>query len=98
MNRQAKKTVLTIAIIGIVALFLLIRYQVCNLYTQECKIITNMCGWYMVEDKDGNLWEFGDKENFYNLGEKVIVTFDNMDTNYLYDDEIKKVERLDEKG
>jgi len=98
MNRQAKKTVLTIAIISLVALILIVRYQTYNLYTQECTVVTNMCGWYIVEDKSGNLWEFGDKENFYKIGEKVLVTFDNMDNTYLYDDEIKKIEKIDEKG
>ena len=62
-------------------------------YDQRCEILAKYGTLVSVVRADGNIYDFEDKENVYNVGDKVIVTFDNNgSTRDILDDKIVKVE------
>jgi hypothetical protein len=64
-------------------------------YNQRCEILAKYGTLTSVVRADGNIYDFEDKEDVYNVGDKVIVTFDdNGSKQYILDDKIVKVEIL----
>lgn len=49
-----------------------------------------------IEDEDGNLFDFFKGSEEYKIGEKLIVKFDTHLTKTAIDDEILKVEKIEE--
>lgn len=88
------KKMIAIAMMIVATTIALILNYYNNLYTMNATVVTNYNGWYMVEDETGNLWEFDDDSQYFEIGEKVTVTMNrNGSYRYIYDDEIKKVEK-----
>lgn len=64
-------------------------------YDQRCEILAKYGTLVSVVRADGNIYDFEDKKDVYNVGDKVIVTFDdNGSKQYILDDKIVKVEIL----
>lgn len=62
-------------------------------YNQRCEILAKYGTLTSVVRADGNIYDFEDKEDVYNVGDEVIVTFDdNGSTRDILDDKIVKVE------
>ena len=60
-------------------------------------IITEVTGEYIyIDTEDGNGWA-AEYESGYNIGDRVIITFDNMGTDCIYDDELISIS-LDRKA
>jgi hypothetical protein len=64
-------------------------------YNQRCEILAKYGTLVSVVRADGNIYDFEDEEDVYNVGDEVIVTFDdNGSKQYILDDKIVKVEIL----
>lgn len=64
-------------------------------YDQRCEILAKYGTLVSVVRADGNIYDFEDEEDVYNVGDKVIVTFDtNGSKEDVFDDKIVKVEIL----
>jgi hypothetical protein len=64
-------------------------------YNQRCEILAKYGSLISVVRADGNIYDFEDEEDVYNVGDKVIVTFDtNGSKEDVFDDKIVKVEIL----
>jgi len=64
-------------------------------YDQRCEILAKYGSLVSVVRADGNIYDFEDEEDVYNVGDKVVVTFDdNGSKEDVFDDKIVKVEVL----
>lgn len=63
-------------------------------YDQRCEILAKYGTLVSVVRADGNIYDFEDEEDVYNVGDEVIVTFDdNGSCRDVLDDKIVKVEK-----
>lgn len=64
-------------------------------YSREMEVYDKEGNILILEDNQGNLWEYETENNDYRLGQKYKVKmFNNYTDNTIYDDEIIRIEKV----
>ena len=89
-----KRTIAGILVIlTVVAFFCLVACGVSNTTTTTQATVTAIEGDEVIlTDINGEMWVWEGAED-YTVDEEVVITFDTMDTDYLYDDEILTISK-----
>lgn len=83
-----KRTIAGILVIlTVVAFFCLVACGVSNTTTTQATVTAIEGDEVILTDINGEMWVWIGAED-YTVDEEVVITFDTMDTDYLYDDEI----------
>ena len=83
-----KRTIAGILVIlTVVAFFCLMACGVSNTTTTQATVTAIEGDEVILTDINGEMWVWIGAED-YTVDEEVVITFDTMDTDYLYDDEI----------
>ena len=83
-----KRTIAGILVIlTVIAIFYLVACGVSNTTTTQATVTAIEGDEVILTDINGEMWVWIGAED-YTVDEEVVITFDTMDTDYLYDDEI----------
>lgn len=86
-----KRFVVVVVVVALVILIVCVLASLVNRYTLEATVIDTQNNIVTIEDETGNVWEFEDTEQWYEMGERVKVVWNDKGTDFKQDDEIIKV-------